>query len=51
MAYKLVVRYHTNSVRENAERLEAQFCYWSTAAAIQTCINLYILPVEALTTA
>ena len=29
----------------------AQFFSCSTAAAIQTCVNLAILPVEALTTA
>ena len=31
--------------------LAAQFCSRSTAAAIRTCVNLSILPVEALTTA
>ena len=52
MAYKLK-SCHVTPTQYDKMRvcLAAQFCSRSTAAAIQTCVNLDVLPVEALTTA
>ena len=52
MAYKLKSCHVTPTQYEKMRVcLAAQFCSRSTSAAIRTCVNLDILPVEALTTA
>jgi len=52
MAYKLKSCHVTPTQYQKMRVcLAAQFCSRSTAAAIRTCVNLGILPVEALTTA
>jgi len=52
VAYKLKSCHVTPSQYEKMKvSYAAQFFSCSTAAAIQTCVNLAILPVEALTTA